>query len=43
MIYLDGFKVLKNPIKAKLYIEKSYEQGLTEPASYIWNKFELWK
>ncbi|MCT7469742.1 hypothetical protein N5T90_02515 [Aliarcobacter cryaerophilus] len=43
MIYLDGFKVLKNPIKAKLYIEKSYEQGLTEAASDIWNKFELWK
>lgn len=43
MIYLDGFKVLKSPIKSKNYVEKTYEQGLSKPAKEIWNKFELWK
>ena len=43
IIYLDGFKVLKSPIKSKNYVEKTYEQGLSKPAKEIWNKFELWK
>lgn len=43
MIYLDGYKILKNPNKSKIYIEKTYEQGLTKPSEEIWNKFELWK
>lgn len=43
MIYLDGYKILKNPNKSKIYIEKAYEQGLTKPSEEIWNKFELWK
>lgn len=43
IIYLDGYRVLKDPLKAKDYIERAYDQGLTEAAKEIWNKFKMWE